>query len=329
PLNLIDYLDWNTVTELKTQLNSNIETFLNLESQLKDSINEFSQILEDLLNELPEDHDSVSLEESGVNYSKNKLKDHEGRTESMARILGSLERHHSQVTGVLKAFKLGEVGQQVDLYILERDSEELPNILEELEQSLEVIELLKQDAIVRHQLFEAIYQEKFQILRKLILNIKLYLKFSRLIKQVETEFNKNLIELDSIIEDLWQIEKSKYSGCIQAYQHVEQEYKRREQVQLHQQQIIYQFQLNLDRFYNDYLPSGLSQSIRELPYKYSITQVVESSSPFTMEPNFELNLSGNANNASFGFGVNSGNDNGGGSGGEDNIEAGDEQEEEN
>lgn len=115
-MNLIDYLDWNAVTELKTQLNVNIETFLNLESQLKSSIDEFSQVLEDLLNELPEDHDSVSLEESGVNYSKSKLKDHEGRTESMARILGSLERHHSQVTGVLKAFKLGEVGQQVDLY---------------------------------------------------------------------------------------------------------------------------------------------------------------------------------------------------------------------
>jgi hypothetical protein len=45
--------------------------------------------------------------------------------------------------------------------------------------------IYRQDAIVRHQLFEAIYQEKFQILRKLILNIKLYLKFSRLIKQVE------------------------------------------------------------------------------------------------------------------------------------------------
>jgi hypothetical protein len=77
------------------------------------------------------------------------------------------------------------------------------------------------------------------------------------------------------------------------------------------------------------LPSGLSQSIKELPYKYSITQVVESSSPFTMEPNFELNLSGNVNNMDFGFGVNSGNDNANDDGVKGNIEEGDGQEEEN
>ncbi|KAI0243584.1 hypothetical protein L0F63_004324 [Massospora cicadina] len=180
---LFDYVDIEAMLTCRERLTTELER--KLRGELFELISKVQLALDEFKNTLQEEHSSISLEESGAQYAKEKSDFQERQANTMAQALLSVTSHYDQIKDAL------------------RDTEELSSISDELVQSLRIIETVHEDAIVRQQLFHMVYQEKTEFFRKISSFNSTYSELCELVKSVDSELESGGAAVEKYLEELW------------------------------------------------------------------------------------------------------------------------------
>ncbi|KAF8931740.1 autophagy protein 17 [Dissophora ornata] len=106
---------------------------------------------------------AISLDESALSFAREKMHLQEHHTTTMAESLVSLANHYDQVTQVLED---DMQPMQEELEVLESDTAEVLVIIEELEESLILVQATSEEIGVREHLYITAYQEAVAIFKK-------------------------------------------------------------------------------------------------------------------------------------------------------------------
>ncbi|KAJ9073438.1 hypothetical protein DSO57_1016489 [Entomophthora muscae] len=137
---LYDYVDIDAATLCKESLLNELNKFSTLREELSGFIDKVQLASETFKTSLQEEHSSISLQESGTQYAKDKSGSQEKQANTMAQALLSVASHFDHVKQALSGLEV-QKKEDSELFILERDTEELSSISDELEQSLNIIEI--------------------------------------------------------------------------------------------------------------------------------------------------------------------------------------------
>ncbi|KAI9296975.1 hypothetical protein K502DRAFT_323493 [Neoconidiobolus thromboides FSU 785] len=304
--NLFDYIDDNAPKELEHNLNLEINQLKSYQQQLEELLLGLKQGYQQLNITLYEEHASISLTESAIKYAQDKSAFQGKQASIMAQALLTISNHYDSVTDCIRGVETDNIQYQpmdeTKLFILERDTEELSSLKEELESSLQVIESVHEDAIVRQQLYHVVYQEKVQFFKQLNMYNGPISELCQLLRRINDEM-ENKPRIEGYLEDLWSLGTS-YEDFIEAYSNVLLELERRQKIEEQHSLMISQFNQKLASMYDDekrqrenflykfadYLPGELSLSLNILPIAYNIVELERI--------NYKLNESDNSSTKS-------------------------------
>nr|CAG8505090.1 13917_t:CDS:10 [Entrophospora candida] len=194
-MTLYEYIDEQGVHELKTKTQD--EQFFNSSKSILDEISTQLERLREMY-----ESNTISLEESGVEFSYEKSNIQERETHSMAETLVSIARHYDQ------------------------DTDELPTILDDLQEGLQMIESTSEEVHIRNQIYQSSYEEALKLFSELEKFTTKMENLSNKMKELEMEFEKSSQVVDKYLEELWNL-NSWYKEFSLAYDQLIMEIDRR------------------------------------------------------------------------------------------------------
>ncbi|CAJ0876271.1 15106_t:CDS:10, partial [Entrophospora sp. SA101] len=208
-MTLYEYIDEHGVHELKTKTQD--EQFFNSSKSILDEISTQLERLREMY-----ESNTISLEESGVEFSYEKSNIQERETHSMAETLVSIARHYDQ------------------------DTDELPTILDDLQEGLQMIESTSEEVHIRNQIYQSSYEEA----------LKLFSELEKFTTKMENLSNKmkELEVVDKYLEELWNL-NSWYKEFSLAYDQLIMEIDRRHRVKEQHERLAEEFLTKLDGLY--------------------------------------------------------------------------------
>ncbi|KAK9764939.1 hypothetical protein K7432_007130 [Basidiobolus ranarum] len=233
-MTLFDYIDEQSVATLKQ--NTHLELTY-LKELLKESLDDYTKLSGWLEEFNGLNNSSITFEESGFTYSIETRQRQEDETNRMADVLLSLARHYDQVSSVLKVCQSqSEEEFNIDISVLEKDTDEIPSVLEDLEESLQMIEAISEDVKIRNQLYASVQNELVNLLTKIDECSSEITKIVENIKSIKLEFSRRRVSLEGFSDELYNL-VAWYHEFSSAYHHLVVEIDRRRQVEKYHQEV--------------------------------------------------------------------------------------------
>ncbi|KAI8388564.1 autophagy-related protein 17 [Radiomyces spectabilis] len=144
PVTLFHYIDDQAVLELQRQADDEIGEVESLCASLVSITKALSNTIAELA-ALQESSLSISLEESVSDFANEKLQIQETEITKMADILTSLTNHYDQLGEATRLCQSDpEACHQLDITVLRDDHDHIPDILDDLHESMEIVDSLEQ-----------------------------------------------------------------------------------------------------------------------------------------------------------------------------------------
>ncbi|KAI8143855.1 autophagy-related protein 17 [Fennellomyces sp. T-0311] len=281
---LFDYIDHHSVLELRKQADDEISEIENLCSSLMSTAKTLSNTISELAS-LQEAALTISLDESASSFSTEKTQIRESITTKMAEILTSLTNHYDQL-GEATRLCQSDPDAQLDISVLQRDHDQLPIILEELEESLDFVESITEEIRVRMQVYSSVQEELLKVLLQLE-------KFStpggqadiicEKMISAEGEMKAHEQNLGAYFKELMSL-ADWYQVYAASYSHLVLEIERRRKAMEKQDELYQELLKSFEDSYNDelqersqwfaqhgeYLPQDLCQFMMDPPSRLSV-----------------------------------------------------------
>ncbi|KAF9381018.1 Structural maintenance of chromosomes protein 3, partial [Podila verticillata] len=158
---LFDFLDEVSLNQLQQESSERMQRIQSTTSRLRDLVDMFSELRTEFKGYLT---NAITLDDSALSFAREKMHLQEQQTTSMAESLMSLANHYDQVAQVLTA---DIQPMDEELYVLESDTTEVTVIIEELEESLALVQATSEEIGVREHLYTTAYQEAVALFRKI------------------------------------------------------------------------------------------------------------------------------------------------------------------
>ncbi|ORX43554.1 hypothetical protein DM01DRAFT_1198529 [Hesseltinella vesiculosa] len=229
---LFDYIQDQAVLELQQLADDEIgkaEVLCNslelIEKNLSTKINELASMLEAAV--------SISLDDTTASFVNAKTQFQEGEMAAMADILNSLTNHYDQLGEALRLWRSNlDTRQHLDISVLQEDHDRLPDIVEDLRDSFDVVKSVKEELLVRLRVQQTVHGDLLNVLDQLeTVNVTgglAELIVDRL-THVEVETAEHETNMDLYFDQLMSLTEW-YNQFIHSYHHLIVEVERRQQV---------------------------------------------------------------------------------------------------
>ncbi|ORZ22150.1 autophagy-related protein 17 [Absidia repens] len=283
---LFDYIQDQAVLELQQSaddelgrvemLCSSVET---LSKQLSSQISELATMQENAL--------SISLDESTANFANAKTHIQESEMTAMAHILTGLTNHYDQLGGATRICQANpETCDELDITVLQDDHDHLPDILDDLRESMDIVESVSEEIQVRMQIFTTVQEDLLKVLDQLEQFSApggLADHISEKVVQAEAAMKEHETNLDHHFEQLVSLTEW-YRQFTYSYHHLIVEVERRRKVAAEQEALRKELLHRLETTYQDevqerqrwvtdhghYLPEDLCAFIFDPPSKLTV-----------------------------------------------------------
>ncbi|GJJ78152.1 autophagy-related protein 17 [Entomortierella parvispora] len=158
---LFDFLDEVRLQQLHRESNERMNRIQSTTTRLEELIYHFSEQRTEFKGYLT---NAITLDESALSFAREKMLLQEHHTTTMAESLVSLANHYDQVAGVLTA---DIQPTDEELGVLEGDTAEVLVIIEELEDSLALVQATSEEIGVREHLYMTAYQEAVAFFKRI------------------------------------------------------------------------------------------------------------------------------------------------------------------
>ncbi|OAD73367.1 hypothetical protein PHYBLDRAFT_78240 [Phycomyces blakesleeanus NRRL 1555(-)] len=278
---LFNYIDDQAVLELQRQTDDEIGEIENVCSSLIAMTNTLSAAMGEL-EILQESALSISLDEGASNFANEKTQIQEDEISKMADILTSLTNHYDQLGEATRLCQSEpEACKQLDISVLQDDHDHVPDILEDLRESLEIVESVSEETRVRMKVYLSVQKELIRVLTELELfgspRGVVDTVYEKMLS-AETEMNESKHNLDALLKQLMDLAE-RYRLYLESYNHLVLEVERRrrvvEQQERQQKELIraaeesYNNELEERRAWfnqhGQYLPDALCPFIFDMP----------------------------------------------------------------
>ncbi|CAB4442302.1 unnamed protein product [Rhizophagus irregularis] len=278
-ITLYDYVEEQSVQELKDKTREEVSAIVNyynnsltLIEHIKNHLLQFNEMLES---------NTISFEESVIEFSRDKCNILDQETRSMAEILVSLAKHYDQVAAALKACQSNT--EELDISVLKEDTDLIPTIVEELQESLQKIESTCEEVRIRNQIYQVSYDEAGKLFTELEGFGTKMESFVNTMKELEAEFERSSTIVDRYLEELYNLNLW-YEEFSKSYDYMIMEIDRRNRVREQHEKTAEEYLAKLEGLYIEeaqqreiffqnqgrYLPIDLCPPIQEPPIKYDI-----------------------------------------------------------
>ncbi|CAG8504399.1 21800_t:CDS:10 [Rhizophagus irregularis] len=250
-ITLYDYVEEQSVQELKDKTREEVSAIVNyynnsltLIEYIKNHLLQFNEMLES---------NTISFEESVIEFSRDKCNILDQETRSMAEILVSLAKHYDQVAAALKACQSNT---------------------EELDIS---------EVRIRNQIYQVSYDEAGKLFTELEGFGTKMESFVNTMKELEADFERSSTIVDRYLEELYNLNLW-YEEFSKSYDYMIMEIDRRNRVREQHEKTAEEYLAKLEGLYIEeaqqreiffqnqgrYLPIDLCPPIQEPPIKYDI-----------------------------------------------------------
>ncbi|KAG0033841.1 Structural maintenance of chromosomes protein 3 [Podila clonocystis] len=272
---LFDFLDEVSLNQLQQESSERIQRIQSTTSRLQDLVEMFSQLRTEFKGYLT---NAITLDDSALSFAREKMHLQEQQTTSMAVSLVSLANHYDQVVQFLTYV----LTLWTPFTVLESDTSEVPVIIEELEESLALVQATSEEIGVREHLYTTAYREAvalFGKINQLEPQLAELVDVFRSAEGLREDFDsteKLIGEISSLA--IW------YEEFHNSYGALTVEIVRRHQVHQAQERLVRDFMDKIESLQNDemhrravfserhgkYLPVDLCPSIADLPPQYEV-----------------------------------------------------------
>ncbi|ORY91897.1 autophagy-related protein 17 [Syncephalastrum racemosum] len=286
---LFDYIDDQAVLELQRQADDEISDIEGLFSSLVTTAKSLSATISDLA-AMQEAALSVSLNDSGSAFTNERAQIQEEEITKMAEILTSLTNHYDQLGEATRLCQSGpEAQDQLDITVLQNDHNRIPDILDELHESLEIVESVKEEIRVRVQVYASVQDDLIKVLDHLdhfgSPNGQADIICEKIIS-AEAEMKEHETSLTNLFKELSAL-KDWYRVYAASYNHLILEIERRKKTTEKQERLYQELVQSFEDTYNDelqerrrwfaqhgeYLPEDLCQFMMEQPSRLTVNLV--------------------------------------------------------
>ncbi|KAF1797554.1 autophagy-related protein 17 [Mucor lusitanicus] len=164
---LFDYISDQDIIDLQRQADDEIGEIETVSNVMQNQSKLISTFLMDIARARKAAL-SVPLDEETVAYSSERIQIQEDEISNMAEILTSLTKHYDQLGEATRLYQSDPDGRNhMDITVLEDDHEHIPNILEDLRHSLDIVESVSQEIQDRMQVYLHVRDELIKILNQL------------------------------------------------------------------------------------------------------------------------------------------------------------------
>ncbi|KAF7728501.1 autophagy protein 17 [Apophysomyces ossiformis] len=286
---LFHHIDDQAILELQRHADDEIVEIESLYNSLTTMTKSLSSTISDLAS-LQETSLSISLDEPASNFANEKLQIQEDEIAKMADILTSLTNHYDQLGEATRLCQSQpEACNQLDITVLQDDHDHIPDILEDLHESLEVVESVSEEIRVRMQVYSSVKEELINVLIQLeqfgapggqaeVICDKMV--------NAEAELKEHEYNLDNFFKQLTSLAEW-YRSYASSYNHLILEVERRRKVLEKQEKLQAELLQSFEEAYNaerqerlkwfkqhgQYLPQALCPFMFDPPTK--LTVIVE------------------------------------------------------
>ncbi|KAF9182630.1 Structural maintenance of chromosomes protein 3 [Haplosporangium sp. Z 11] len=238
---LFDFLDEVNLQRLQKESNERMKRIQLTANRLHELVQHFSGQRTEFRNYL---NSAITLDESALSFAREKMQLQEHHTTSMAESLVSLANHYDQVANVLTA-DIQPTHEELD----ESDTALMLVIIEELEESLALVQATSEEVGVREHLYTTAYQEAIAVFKKiesLEPDLVELLEAFKNAENIEDEFRKT----EGLIAEIVSL-TTWYEEFYNSYSALTVEILRRHQVHQAQQGLVRDFIEKLKSSYID------------------------------------------------------------------------------
>ncbi|KAH8551302.1 autophagy-related protein 17 [Umbelopsis sp. PMI_123] len=276
---LFDYIDDQAVLELQQKTDDEISAVEALRSTLQGMAKSLYTSVQSLIT-AQKSFNLKRLEGTATDFAEAKKSAQEAEITHMADILTSLTNHYDQVGSAMKVFQ-SKPSEHLDISVLQDDHDRVPDIIENLQTSLQEVEAIREDMRAQLDEYNKIYDSMARLFSELerIGESKGPLDsiFDRLIR-IEVELQERKDVLNNYFQNLWGL-VDWYIEYAVSYDYLTLEITRRQRVQLKQAKLLEECRNQFDDFYQEeleqrrqwdskhgaYLPTDLCPFMREPP----------------------------------------------------------------
>ncbi|SAM08210.1 hypothetical protein [Absidia glauca] len=285
---LFDYIQDQAVLELQ----QNADDELGQVEMLCSSVEALSKQLANHISDLAAMQDnalSISLDQSTANFAHAKTQVQEMEMTTMAEILTGLTNHYDQLGEATRFCQANpETCDELDITVLLDDHDHLPDILDNLRDSLDIVDAVSEEIRVRMQIYTTVQEELLKVLDQLeqfSVPSGLADHISDKVIQVEAKMKEHEANLDHHFEQLVSLTEW-YRQFTYSYHHLIVEVERRRKVADDQEALRVKLMDTLESDYQDevherqkwvaehghYLPQDLCAFIFDPPSKLTIVK---------------------------------------------------------
>ncbi|KAF9137987.1 Structural maintenance of chromosomes protein 3 [Mortierella sp. GBA39] len=240
---LFDFLDEVSLQRLQQESTERIQRIQSTTQRLQELVIHFGNQRTEFKGYMT---NAITLDESALSFAREKMLLQEQQTTTMAELLVSLAKHYDQVVQVLTA-DIHPTDEELEL--LRNDTNEVPIVMEELEESLALVQATTEEVGVREHLYTTAYEEAvgfFKKIEALEPDLVELVDTFRLAEGLEDDFNateKLIGEINSLA--IWYEEFHNSYGALMV------EIVRRHQAHQNQERIVADFMQKMQASYND------------------------------------------------------------------------------
>ncbi|KAF9391757.1 autophagy protein 17 [Podila verticillata] len=291
---LFDFLDEVSLNQLQQESSERMQRIQSTTSRFRDLVVMFSELRTEFKGYLT---NAITLDDSALSFAREKMHLQEQQTTSMAESLMSLANHYDQVAQVLTA-DIQPMDEEI--YVLESDTTEVTVIIEELEESLALVQATSEEIGVREHLYTTAYQEAvalFGKINQLEPQLAELVDVFRSAEGLREDFDsteKLIGEINSLA--IW------YEEFHNSYGALTVEIVRRHQAHQAQERLVRDFMDKMESLHNDemhrravfserhgkYLPVDVCPSFADPPLQYEVMTHGEWSLPMPTRATLQL-----------------------------------------
>ncbi|KAI7869477.1 autophagy-related protein 17 [Spinellus fusiger] len=283
---LFHYIDDQAVLELQRQADDEIGEVENHCTSLATMTHALSTSIAEL-ESLQDTAISISLDEDASHFASEKAQLQEDEISKMADILTSLTNHYDQLGEATRLCQSDpQAFQHIDISVLQDDHAHVPEILQDLRESLEMVDSISEETRVRMQVYLSVQEELVQVLDKL----ETFGAAKGLVDTIcdrmvgmEAEMKESEFNLDTLFKQLEELAEW-YQRYLESYNYLVIEVERRKRVLEEQERLQKELMVAAEEKYNDeleerrawfkqhgeYLPDALCPFIFDMPSKLTI-----------------------------------------------------------
>ncbi|CAO3678021.1 unnamed protein product [Umbelopsis vinacea] len=276
---LFDYIDDQAVLDLQQQTDDEISAVEALRSSLQGMAKSLYGSVQSLII-AQKSMNPKQFNETAFDFVIAKKGGQEAEITHMAGILTSLTNHYDQVGDAMKVFQSSPT-EYLDISVLQDDHNHVPDIIENLQASLQEVESIRDDMRARLQQYNKMYDDMTRLFSELeqIGDSKGQLDnvFDKLIR-IEDELQERKDTLNSYFEHLWVLVEW-YDQYAKSYDYLTIEIGRRQRAQQKQSKLLEECLNQFEDFYMEeveqrkqwstkhgaYLPTDLCPFMNEPP----------------------------------------------------------------